>query len=134
MSSLPEFPGCFVCGRKNERGLKLTFSVENGGVRAEFTPDATLAGYNDTVHGGIVSALLDEAIVWAAYVATGRFGVTAELNIRFLRPLIVGRPCIVSGRLFEDRKKLWKMEAEILDQGGVVVARAMGKVIPQKIT
>ena len=134
MSSLPEFPGCFVCGRKNERGLKLPFSVENRGVRAEFTPDVTLAGYDDTVHDGIVSALLDEAIVWAAYVATGRFGVTADLNIRFLRPLIVGRPCIVSGHFLEDRKRLWKVESKILDQGGSIVARAVGKVIPQKIT
>lgn len=132
MTTLPEFPGCFVCGNQNPRGLKIPFSVENRGVRAVFTPDHTLAGYEGTVHGGIVCAMLDEAVIWAAYAALKRFGVTAELNIRFRKPLPVGTECIIRGRLLEDRGRIGVFESEITDAAGAVFAVATGKVVPMK--
>ena len=130
--TLPKFPHCFACGKENPRGLKIPFEVYDQGVRAVFTPDQTLAGYDDTIHGGIISTLIDEAIVWAAYAATERFGVTAELNVRFLKPLPIGEPCIIFGRFMEDRRRIWMVESEIAVQGDVIIARAKGKVIPRK--
>ncbi|RPJ63161.1 MAG: hypothetical protein EHM24_24820, partial [Acidobacteria bacterium] len=41
------------------------------------------------VHGGIVSALLDEVMVWSAFYTTGSHAVTAELTVRFVRPVRV---------------------------------------------
>ena len=83
-STLPGFPHCFVCGAENPRGLRIPFAAKGDGVEAEYTAESEHVGYEDVVHGGIISALLDEAIIWAVYVSTGRFGVTAELCIRFL--------------------------------------------------
>lgn len=128
--TLPEFPGCFVCGLENPRGLHIPFEIEGRGVRAVFTPDQTLAGYDDTVHGGIISALIDEAIVWAAYAATKRFGVTAELNIRFKKPLTVGTECVIKGNMVEDKGKMWMLEASVTDREGNPLAVGTGKVVP----
>ena len=69
-------------------------------------------------------------MIWAAYVATSRFGVTAELKVRFRRPLRIHQQCTVEGKLLEDKGKLWVVEARMVDDGGNVIAEAVGKVIP----
>ena len=131
-SEFPEFPHCFVCGQSNPNGLRTRFFPDEQGVKAIFTPDKSHLGYEDAVHGGILSALLDEAIIWASYASTGRFGVTAELHVRFLKPLTLYKECTVLGRMKEDKGKLWIAEAEIIDDEGDVLVRAEGKVIPIK--
>ena len=133
-SPLPGFPNCFVCGKNNPRGLKLNFSIHEDGVKASFIPDETLVGYENTVHGGIISALLDEAIIWACYTATKRFGATAELNVRFNKPLHVKETCMVEGRMIENKGKLWIVEGKIVDIHGNLFAKATGKVIPIRET
>lgn len=130
ISDFPEFPKCFVCGKDNTRGLRIRFFIDGEGVKASFTPDETLVGYENTVHGGIISALLDEAIIWAVYAATKRFGVTAEINVRFRKPLPIQEECIVLGRMLEDRGRLWIAEGKIFDEEGNLCARARGKVVP----
>jgi len=131
-SELPEFPGCFVCGKDNPGGLRLHFYREGSTVKAEFVPDVIFAGYGNIVHGGIVSAVLDEAIVWAAYVSEKRFGVTAELNIRFLKPVPVKEMCIVSGRVTESKKRICTCEAFLTDKSGTVFAKASGRILLMK--
>ena len=131
ISEFPGFPNCFVCGKDNPRGLRISFSVEEDGVRASFSPDKTLVGFEDIIHGGVISALLDEAIIWAAYAATRRFGVTAELNIRFHKPLTVQEEYILKGRMVEDRGKLWIVESVITDEEGNQYAGATGKLVPK---
>ena len=129
-SEFPEFPHCFVCGQSNPNGLRTRFFPDEQGVKAIFTPDQTHLGYENAVHGGILSALLDEAIIWASYASTKRFGVTAELYVRFLKPLTLDKTCTVLGRMVEDKGKLWIAEAEIIDDEGDVLVKAEGKIIP----
>jgi len=129
-SSLPEFPNCFVCGQKNPRGLKVKFNLDGNEAKAYFVPDETMAGYNNTVHGGIISALLDEALIWASFASTNQFGITAELTVRFKKPLLSGTPCTITGCLTDHIKKIWSAEAKIEDQKGNIFATAKGKIIP----
>ena len=72
MSWLPNSARCFVCGDSNPRGLRMRFQREGELVVARFTPEADHQGYDDRVHGGVLSAVLDEMMVWACYVRTGR--------------------------------------------------------------
>ncbi len=127
---LPTYPKCFVCGQDNPRGLRTQFIAEGDHVFAEFIPEPFLAGYENVVHGGIASTLLDEAMIWAAYVSQGRFGVTAELTVRFLKPMIVNQLYRIIGNMVEDRKKLWIVEARIVDDKEDLYASASGKVMP----
>ena len=100
-------------------------------MEAEYTAESEHVGYEDVVHGGIISALLDEAIIWAVYVSTGRFGVTAELCIRFLNPLPLNTRCRITGRVTENKGRLILAESQILNQQGQRIAKATGKVIPK---
>ena len=96
---------CFVCGEKNPSGLHLKFSLHDGKVTTEFVPEKIHQGYKDIVHGGIISALLDEAMVKAAFMQ-GMPAVTAEITIRFKNPLMAGEKAIVEAHIPRTNKKI----------------------------
>ena len=126
---LPGVDRCFVCGMSNPRGLKIRFYREGDEVFGRFTPDESLVGYSPFIHGGIISALLDEIIIWVVHAATGMFGVTAELNVRFLHPMRAGEEVTIRGWLLENRGRIKKAQGEIVNDQGEVVARGEGKVL-----
>src|SRR5437762_54292 len=78
MQTLPTTKGCFVCGQQNPLGLKLRLETDGTSVQAQFTPEVVHVGFKGIVHGGIISTLLDELMVWACAVQTRRFAFCAE--------------------------------------------------------
>lgn len=127
---LPNYENCFVCGHKNVRGFQAPFYRDNGRVISHFTTEDWMVGFENVVHGGIISTMLDEIAIWAVYEATGKFGMTAELNVRFLRPLLTGNDYHLAGWLTEDRGKLWIAESQMYDENEKVYAKAKAKVFP----
>lgn len=52
---------CFICGMENERGVKAPFyEMEDKSVVSYVTFDELHQSYPGRVHGGIISAMLDE--------------------------------------------------------------------------
>jgi uncharacterized protein (TIGR00369 family) len=126
---LPTYKGCLVCGQKevNPGTLNIRFKVTKEGVETEFTPCTHQEGYKNVVHGGIITAVLDETIGWAVAVQRKKYFVTGELNVRFLRPLRVGTKAIVKGRPVEHKLRYSIAEGEIQDEQGNIYAKAAGK-------
>ena len=95
---------------------------------AETRLDATLAGYDGLVHGGIVATLLDEAMGWALLELAKRFGVTRSLNVQYRRPVAVGRALEISAHIVDGTENgpLW-IEASVKDSRGRLLASAMGE-------
>lgn len=132
MQELPHTHGCFVCGESNPAGLKLRFHSDGKEVTTRFTPGIHHAGFRDTVHGGLLSTLLDEIMVWACAVQTRRFGYCAELNVRFLYPANPGNELVALARLVANKRdRLYEAEGEIRC-GEILLATATGKYIPMK--
>ncbi len=131
MEALPRTRSCFVCGTENPLGLDLGVCTEQGRVevRFQFRPEHT--GLAQTVHGGLVSTVLDELMAWACGVATRRLAYCAELTVRFNRPVGPGIPVIGEGELVENRRgRLFLARAELRDADGNRLAEATGKFIP----
>ena len=65
--ALPEANGCFICGPSNPIGLRLRFHEEGAGVAAEFVPGDLHIGWEGLIHGGLIAAVLDDAManIWA---------------------------------------------------------------------
>ena len=125
---------CFVCGDRNPDGLKIRFVYpEEGRCRAEFTPAAKFQGWRGILHGGITSTLLDEAFAHAAGGPEGRRSgtraVTAEMTVRFKRPVRTGERLFLEGRIAGEKGRLIEAEAELKDASGTVLASATGKLI-----
>ena len=87
MRALPHTYSCFVCGESNPIGLRLRFETDGRMVQTRFVPRPEHIGFKQTVHGGLIATLLDEAMVWACAVQTKRFAFCADLNVRFLNPV-----------------------------------------------
>lgn len=108
-------PRCFACGRVTD-GLALAFSTTAEGVSAEFACDPCYRSYDDCLHGGIVATLLDAAMTHALF-ARGVTAVTARLTIQYRRPVALGVPAQVSGRVTEARFPLYHVVAEVEQDG-----------------
>ena len=104
---------CFACGRENPCGLKLSFNYSNGKLTSEFTPSKVHQGYRDITHGGIITTVLDEAMIQAA-IAEGINPVTAEINIRFKKPLMADEETIVRAEITKRGAKLIEAYACLL--------------------
>jgi len=92
---------CFVCGLQNPIGLKLAFyqDAEADQVRAEITVPDEYQGYPGVVHGGIVSAILDEVAGRAIMLrrSDDDLMATLRLTVRFRRPTPTGTPLTALG-------------------------------------
>jgi uncharacterized protein (TIGR00369 family) len=121
---------CYVCGKENHLGLAVDFHIdaEKKSISARFVPKDLHQGYEGIVHGGILSALLDEAMGKLAFSLLGVPVVTAEMTINFRSPAAPGNEIVVFGRITEESKRLILAEAK-LERGLILIAEAKGKLI-----
>ncbi len=113
---------CFACSKRNPDGLHLEFTETSDGLSTTIAFDERFQGYRDIVHGGLVSTVLDEAMV-TLLNRTGVLALTAELTIRFLAPVRVGEPITFTARLVESRRNVYRVEA-VATRNGETVARS----------
>lgn len=118
---------CFACGTRNPIGLQLKFKQHGERVEASFLPKREYQGYNGVLHGGIIATLLDEALAWAS--KPEGITVTASLEVRFKKPIPIGEPLKVIGRITEKKKHILYGESWIEDKSGVRLAAAHGKLV-----
>ena len=114
---------CFCCGREHPSGLKLEFRENaDGSVTARFPCDRVFEGYPETLHGGVVAALLDSAMTNCLFSA-GVVALTAELAVRFVSPVKLDHTVEVTASVTRTRGRLYYLRAE-LTQGQTLTARA----------
>lgn len=122
---------CFACGPENPVGLHLRFEpFEAQAVRAHTTLRPEFSGWRGMAHGGIALALLDEAMAHAA-AAQGYRGVTASLSARFRKPLPIGAPIAIEGRVLWSRRNVLQVRATVLDAEGRVLLEGEGRFVAQ---
>ncbi len=130
---------CFACGEQNKDGLHLRFATLDDSVEALFVTEKKHQGWDDIIHGGIVSTMLDEAMSHAIFRHRDATVVTAEMTVRFVAPLRVGRNIKITGKIVSERGRVIETEAEIvdLDDGENLVAKSKGRFVkinlPQEI-
>ncbi len=116
---------CFACGKKNEWGLKLSFKNLNGKAITEFTPDFHYQGYKETVHGGIISTILDESMVYAA-LFKGKEVVTAKLSVRFKNPMLLKGKYRIEAEVINIKRNIVNTRARIFDRDRNIIAEGEG--------
>ncbi len=118
---------CFVCGTENPLGLKIDFSKneEQEKIRLPLKIPKYYQGWQNFVHGGILSAILDEAMIKAAFIKKMNC-LTAELTVRFRKPVPVDTTLILTAAVISQRGKILEAEAllQLSDQTVLASARA----------
>ena len=129
MRQLRDNQGCYVCGANNPSGLGVVFHVDSEAktIRGRFTPSPAYQGFEGIVHGGILSTLLDEAMVKLAF-SLGLPAVSVEITVSFKSPAAPGDELAITGRLTQEHRRLIEAEAKI-EHNAVLIAEAKGKLL-----
>lgn len=104
----------------------MDIQIDAESARCSYRVPPDLQGWQGYTHGGIISTMLDEVMVWAA---AGREieTVTAEMTVRFRNPLPTNHTVQVEARVTDERKLLVLAEARAFDEK-TVYAEATGKL------
>lgn len=113
LTKQPTSAMCFVCGRENPVGLHVHFFADSENrVHAEFTPRDEHQGFPGVLHGGVISALFDETIGRTA-IANDFWCVTAELTVRYKKPIPIGEPLRITGEVVKRAARVLHGRGEI---------------------
>ena len=114
---------CFACGRLNPHGLHLDFEVSRDRAQTRFTAGPEHSGFEGFVHGGVVTALIDETMGWAIF-HQGLWGVTGKITVSFRQPLPVGLELLVTGEISRRTRRAIETRGAVTDKAGAVLADA----------
>lgn len=121
-----------VCGTENPASLGCIFyQLENGELATKFTAREIHEGHDNIMHGGMSGAVLDEVMGRCNFITdengnTYNPYVTAEMTVKYLKPIPVGSEMRAFGRI--DRKEGRKNfnSGEIINAQGDVMATSTG--------
>lgn len=142
MNKQPNSYYCFVCGVKNVAGVHVNFYevVQPDGkpeILARFTGRPEHQGYPDRMHGGVITGILDETMGRGINYQEGEqpmtWGVTAELHIRFRKPVPLGVELTARGRIVRDIHWVFEGAGELYLPDGTVAIEATGKYVKLRL-
>jgi uncharacterized protein (TIGR00369 family) len=121
---------CFGCGGANALGMKLTFEQDDAAkrIRGKFRLGAEYQGGPGFIHGGIIATVLDE-VMGKVCRFRGVRAVTAELDIKYLKPVLVDVDLVVEGYETEMTGRNLHLVGEIRDASGTLLAQARGRFV-----
>ncbi len=113
---------CFGCSARNPIGLKLDFELEDDTVIARWMPHDDYMGFHNVLHGGISTTLLDEVAFWAVATLLGSSGVTSQIDLKFLKPVLIPKGEItVTAKLKEQcGPHEYKFKTQLFDGAGTL--------------
>ncbi len=126
MTELWKYENCLVCGDKNEIGMNLPFDYDGEVAATEYTAEARFEGYKEVLHGGILTALLDEVMAKAIF-GKKILAATVEIKVKFKKPVKTGQNIRLEGKYTGERGSLIFASSRALLPDGSLAAEAEGK-------
>ena len=124
---------CIVCSTSNPASLRAKFySVDKGKVEGVFTGRDEHASYKGRMHGGLIAAVLDEAMgrtLWTD--RPDKLAVTATMDVTYIKPVPLGVELHCYGRIIYENEKMFNAEAEIVLPDGQIAAKSSGLYVFQ---
>ena len=107
---------CFGCGQMNPSGFHLKIEMEGNIVYARYRPRPEDQGFPGVMHGGLITALIDEVMGWAM-VKAEVWAVTARMETRFRRPVPLTGELRIEATVQKRRGRAITAHARLLDDG-----------------
>lgn len=130
LQSIPnsENQTCFACGPNNPSGLKMKFSTDGKRVYSLIHAPSTMTGWDQTVHGGILTTMLDEVMGWGVIYLLKKIGMTKSITVDFNKAVYAGERLTVVGGIQEqqsDRESV--MHGAIFNEKDTLCVEATGQ-------
>ncbi len=121
---------CFVCGPDNPVGLQVSFRLEEGLCKAEYTASEYQCGYDGVTHGGIIFSLLDDVMANWLFLR-GERAYTGKCDIRYREPVATGTRMLLEGEQLSRKGRYAKMAGRVRhpDDGRVLAEAAATFVV-----
>ncbi len=116
-------PACVVCGQENPCGLHLEFQTQGDVSMARWTASAGWESFKGVIHGGVICALLDEAMS-QSIITAGHTALTAEMRVRFRDKVSINDGLVVRGWVVRTQKRKIVAESSLSSVDGVEKAHA----------
>lgn len=116
----PEY-NCFGCCPNNPIGLHMTFCEEEEYITSKWHPSQNYQGWINTMHGGILSTLIDEVCGWVVTRKLQTSGYTVQLNVKFRKAVMTTEPELtIRAKVTKQVRNLAYINAEIINSKGEV--------------
>jgi acyl-coenzyme A thioesterase PaaI-like protein len=129
LNDTTDYQRCFACGQHNPYGLHMLFRLENNTVVSDFRPQQEHQGFPGIIHGGIVAAILDEALNRTTMLTEHpTWTMTGKLEIRYRRYVPYGPLLRVRATLDKQRGRMAQASGVLTsaDDESVVLAEGQG--------
>lgn len=114
----PEY-NCFGCCPNNPVGLHMEFFEDDDYIVSKWNPGNLYQGWVNTLHGGILSTLIDEACGWVVTRKLQTSGYTVQLNVKFRKAVSTTEPELtIKAKVTKQVRNLAYIRAEILNSRG----------------
>jgi len=80
---------CFGCSPTNPAGLQMKFYTDEKSIFSWVKVPDHLRGWNNLVHGGVISTILDEVMGWTAIHLLKLIVLTKTMTIDYIRPVFI---------------------------------------------
>ncbi len=118
---------CFGCSPINPVGLKMEFYTDEKSMFSWLTVPDHLRGWNNLVHGGVISTILDEVMGWAAIHLLKLIVLTKTMTIDFVQPVFMDDELMAEGRILESNNDSEVViEGYIYNKHGELCAKSTG--------
>lgn len=111
---------CFGCSQENPVGLRVKFELRQDCVIGEFTSNKYHMGPPNSVHGGIIMSLIDEAISTFGRGLLKCDVRTVRNEITFRNAAKIGERIYIEARLKEERSRAITAIAKVTSCNNVV--------------
>lgn len=127
---------CFGCSPDNSWGLKMSFYEHDDYIMSKWMPHNNFQGYINILHGGIQTTLMDEIASWLIQVKIKTAGVTAKMETRFIKPVLMNKgEILLKAKLIEERKRFARVFVQLFDSENILCTESSIAyfVFPEKL-
>lgn len=129
---------CAICGLDNVYGVRAQFyTMEDGSVVTLFKYRPEHQSYPGRVHGGLITAMLDEMglrSLWAKEGCEATYGVTISLDTKYRKPVPYDTPLVGRGIITNDTAHFCTSHCTLSLPGGTLLAEGDVKYLKMPVS
>lgn len=112
---------CYGCSPDNPMGLKMEFFEDGEEIISFWNPQDHYQGWIGTMHGGILSTIVDEIAGWVVLRKLQTTGMTTKMSVQYKRAIKTTEPQLtVRAHIRERRRNLVFVDTTIENGKGEV--------------
>lgn len=122
---------CFICGIHNDSGLKTNFyEMEDNTLVAVVKGKDIHQSYPNRMHGGVISALIDESVGRAIWIEEPEtWGVTMDLQMKYRKPVPLNEDLMVVSKITKNTRRVFEGTGYLINKEQQVLAEGNARYI-----